>query len=135
MYAVIRVRGEINARRDVRDTLKMLNLPYINNCTLVAEDKNYKGMLQKVKDYVTWGEISDEALQKLLERAGLEGKALKDAAGKLAKGEAKLRDFTSPTIRLSPPVRGYEAIKKPYGMGGTLGYRGKNINELLERML
>jgi len=135
MYAVIRVRGEINARRDVRDTLKMLNLPYINNCTLVAEDKNYKGMLQKVKDYITWGEISDEMLRKLLERAGMEGKTLEEAAGKLAKGEAKLKDFTSPTVRLYPPVGGYKAIKKPYGMGGTLGYRGKNINELLERML
>ncbi len=136
MYAVIRVRGEINARQDVRDTLKMLNLPYINNCTLVAEDKNYKGMLQKVKDYVTWGEINNETLQKLLEkRAGLEGKDLKDAVDKLTKGKAKLRDFASPTIRLPPPVRGYEAIKKPYGMGGTLGYRGKKINELLERML
>ena len=135
MYAVIRVRGEINARRDVRDTLKMLNLPYINNCTLVAEDKNYKGMLQKVKDYITWGEISDEMLRKLLERAGMEGKTLEEAAGKLAKGEAKLKDFTSPTVRLHPPIGGYKAIKKPYGMGGTLGYRGKNINELLERML
>jgi large subunit ribosomal protein L30 len=136
MYAVVRIRGEINARQEVRDTLKMLNLPYINNCTIVRDDKNYKGMLQKVKDYVTWGEISKETLQKLLEkRGGLDSKKAEEAAEKISKGEAMLKDFTSRTIRLHPPIKGYRSIKKPYGMGGSLGYRGKDINELIERML
>jgi len=71
----------------------MLNLPYINNCTIVNEDKSYKGMLQKVKDYVTWGEISKEMLQKLLEkRGGLDGKKAEEAAEKITKGEATLND-------------------------------------------
>ncbi len=136
MYAVVRVRGEINARQAVRDTLKMLNIPYINNCTVVSEDKNYKGMLQKVKDYVTWGEISKETLQKMLEeRSELKGKALQDAVEKITNGKSKLKDFTVPTIRLHPPIKGYKGIKKPYGMGGTLGYRGKDINALIERMI
>ncbi|MCK5561102.1 MAG: 50S ribosomal protein L30, partial [Thermoplasmata archaeon] len=40
-----------------------------------------------------------------------------------------------PIIRLHPPRKGYEGIKRAYTVGGALGYRGKKINELLARMI
>lgn len=54
------------------------------------------------------------------------------------KFDAELRDVPElkPVFRLRPPKRGYEreGIKKPYSVGGTLGYRKEAINELLEKM-
>ncbi|KAA0009023.1 MAG: 50S ribosomal protein L30, partial [Thermoplasmata archaeon] len=84
MYAVIRIRGTIGARREIRDTLKMLNLLRINSCTIIPETPSYKGMLQKVKDYVTWGEASDETLALLLKRNGVEN--VEEAIKKLKEG-------------------------------------------------
>ena len=40
-----------------------------------------------------------------------------------------------PLFRLSPPKKGYEGIKRSFTNGGALGYRGKEINKLLERAL
>lgn len=136
MYAVIRVRGQVHANQKVRDTLAMLHLTHINNCTIVREDGSYRGMLQKVKDFVTWGEVNEETLEKLLSaKAGLEGDHLQEAVSQIMSGKASLRDFTNPPLRLHPPVKGYEGVKRPYRLGGALGYRGKDINELIERML
>ena len=130
MYAVVRVKGTINASQEVRDTLKMLNLPHINNCTIIPNTKSFKGMLYKVKDYVTWGEVEKETLEMMLKR---EGK--KSGAGKILEGKTKVREILHLPIRLHPPIKGYKSIKKPYSMGGSLGYRGKEINELIKRML
>lgn len=131
MYAIVRVRGGINARQDVRETLKMLNLPYVNNCVIIPDNKSYRGMLQKVKDYVTWGKINKGTLEKMLAKSGFEGKNLQSTVEKIMDGKATANQ----TIKLHPPVKGYEGIKKPYSMGGALGYRGKDINKLIERML
>ncbi|RLF46254.1 MAG: 50S ribosomal protein L30 [Thermoplasmata archaeon] len=132
MIAVIRIRSTIDANREVRDTLKMLNLHKINSCTIIHPNPSYKGMLQKVKDYVTWGEIDDETLKLLLQRARVEN--VDEAVEKL-KGGARLKDITNPCIGLHPPRKGYKSIKKPYKLGGSAGYRGKDINELIRRML
>ena len=42
-----------------------------------------------------------------------------------------------PFLALKPPSKGFErkGIKKSYSIGGALGYRGKAINGLVERML
>ena len=132
MYAVVRIRGTIGANRQIRDTLKMLNLRKINSCTIVPDNPSYKGMLQKVKDYVTWGEVSDDILAMLLKRNGVEN--VEEAIKELKEGE-KLKNITNPCIRLAPPRKGYKSIKKPFKLGGSAGYRGKKINELIRRMI
>ncbi len=133
MIAVVRIRSVIDANREVRDTLKMLNLHKINSCTIIHPNPSYKGMLQKVKDYVTWGEIDEETLRLLLEkRAKVEN--VDEAVEKLKQG-ARLKEITNPCIRLHPPRKGYKSIKKPFKLGGSAGYRGEAINELIRRML
>ena len=132
MMAVVQIRSVIGTNREVRDTLKMLNLGKVNRCTIIHENPSYKGMLQKVKDYVTWGEIDEETLTLLLKRAGVEN--VEEAVEKI-KGGAKLKEIADPYIGLHPPRKGYRSIKKPFNLGGSAGYRGDKINELIRRML
>jgi len=74
------------------------------------------GMIEKVKDFVAFGEISPETYKKLIE-----------AREKFSKSKTK--------FRLHPPRKGIES-KKHFGVGkGVLGNHGKEINKLLERML
>lgn len=136
MYAVIRIRGKTHASQPIRDTLDMMHLSYINNCMLMCDDPSHRGMIQKVKDFVTWGEVTKKTVKNLLStKSDLKGKELQEALDKLMNEEAPLKNFISPPFRLHPPVKGYEGIKRPYQLGGALGYRGKDVNELIERML
>ena len=40
-----------------------------------------------------------------------------------------------PVMRLHPPRQGYKKVKRPYSVGGAVGYRGAEIERLLLRML
>ena len=61
--AIIRVRGPVNLRQDVKDTLKLLKLFRKNFCVVVEKDNlSLMGMVKKVKDYVTYGDIDDETV-------------------------------------------------------------------------
>lgn len=142
MYAVVRVRGNVNARKEIKDTLKMLRLNRVNHCVLLRRDPAVEGMIKKVKDFVTWGEISDKTLEKLvMERGRLTGnkkmdtKQAKNIVEKIKKAK-NIADIEGlkPVFRLNPPKKGYRRIKLPYPKG-ALGYRGEKINELLERMM
>ena len=59
-FAVLRLRGKGDLRREVKDTLRLLHLTRQNHCAIVPQDPTYRGMLQLVKDYVTWGEVDPE---------------------------------------------------------------------------
>ena len=118
--AVIRIRGTIGLKDEVKDTLKMLNLHRNNYCTVVPKNDSYLGMVKKAKDYVTYGEIDDETYKLLIEKRG-----------------EKSGDKLKPFFRLSPPRKGFErkGIKFHFSKGGVLGYRGAKINELIKRMI
>ncbi len=143
MYAVVRVRGTVGVNEQVERTLKLLNLEKPNHCTIIPSTDSYVGMLQKVKDYVTWGEVDEETLRLLVERKGmkpgnkrLEGREVEKVL-EIIKRDGIKNSGIKPVFRLAPPRKGYErgGIKKPYKMGGALGYRGKDINTLIKRML
>ncbi len=153
MYAVIRVRGRTGVRKEIEDTLKMLRLTRINHCVLVPDTPAYKGMLQKVKDYVTWGEINEETLAKLIRMRGrlvgdkkITDKYIQDTLGfenidDLAKAIVQEKvlykdiPYVKPVFRLHPPLKGWERTKRHYTEGGALSYRGADINNLVLRML
>ena len=59
MYGIIQVRGVVNTRRDIKDTLKMLRLHHINHCVFVPDTPENLGMIRKVKDYVAYGEVDE----------------------------------------------------------------------------
>lgn len=123
--AVIMVRGLIGIDKKKRDTLVMLRLYRKNYCVVLDNTPSITGMLKKVKDYVTWGEIDDETLKLLREK--------REEKTKNKEGKETVKPF----FRLSPPRGGFErkGIKKPFNVGGALGYRRAKINELIKRMV
>jgi len=151
--ALIRLRSGIRAKGEVRDTLAMLRLHRINHLVLVDDNPSYKGMVQKVKDYITWGEIDAETLARLIRKRGRLignrpitdeyvqeklGMTIGEFAKKVVDGEMKLTDLPNikPVFRLHPPRGGLKGSKKrSFKEGGALGYRGEKINDLIERML
>lgn len=153
VFAVIRVRGTVNINPDIKHTLKLLRLNKVNHCVLLEDNKIMKGMLQVIKDYVTWGEIEKENLLKMITSRGkLKGdKKVTDeyiksstsfnSIDKLSKSilenKFNYKDIPEikPLFRLNPPKKGYEGIKKSFKKKGALGYRGKEINKLIERMI
>ncbi len=153
-FAVIRVRGTLRVKPGIKETLKLLRLNQVNHCVIIPESVEYKGMLQKTKDYITWGEIDEGSLKNLISSRGMvignkpitdeyiksrsTFKGVDELAVSLIKDETNYKDIdgVKPLFRLSPPVKGgYEGIKRHFTIGGALGYRGQAINDLLARMI
>jgi len=154
MFAVVRIKGNVDVRREMKDTFKMLHIKAPNNCIVCQEGKEWKGMIEKVKHWVTYGEIDKQTLVALLQKRlhgtsdkKVDEKMLKELtmskyenfekfADDLIANKIKMKDFEKIKLffRLTPPSKGFKSVKKHYPRG-DLGYRGKEINELLERMM
>lgn len=140
MYAVIRIRGKIHLRPGIEDTLKMLRLNRKMHCVLCNDNDSTKGMLRKVKDYITWGEVNDEVLKNMISKRGRKVgdiKLTKEEAEKiykLIKEKGKIEEIKS-VFRLTPPSKGFKKSIKQHYPNGEVGYRGEKINELLKRMI
>ena len=149
----IRVRGTVSASMQARETLQMLHLIRNNYGVLVDNRPSFLGMIVSAQDYATYGEPSKESVALLMkERGRLAGdKKLTDEYAKKI-GHKSLEELAEavfscrveywklpsvePFFRLHPPTKGFKGkIKRGYGSGGELGYRGDKINELLKRML
>lgn len=115
MIAAVKVRGSIDARHKAKRTLEDLNMNKRNQCVVFEDSDSIRGMLNRAKDYITYGEISDETLEKLEERKGEE----------LESGD---------TVNLTPPTGGFKNTKKQVGQGGSLGKR-ENLDELIQKMV
>ena len=158
LYLIIRLRGEADIHPDVEKTLSLLRLKRKYSASLYHSSlPGIEGMLRKVQDWATWGEINRETLIELLRKRGrIKGdKPLTDEwivenldlyggipelADKLLAGELhyhKLEDKgIKPFFRLHPPRGGFKkTIKRHFTNQGELGYRGEAINDLVIRML
>ncbi|MFV2013803.1 MAG: 50S ribosomal protein L30 [Candidatus Heimdallarchaeota archaeon] len=150
--AIVRLRGRTGRNYHIEHTLKLLKLHKPNHAVVYQESESLYGMLQKVKDTVTWGEINSDTLEHLIVKRGeLQGKnrinnkhikestqyaTIKQFTKAVLKGEAKIKDVSDlqPVFRLSPPRKGFKSLKNPVNRRGDLGYRGEAINELIARM-
>jgi len=149
MFAIVRLRGEVNTRPEIRDTLDMLRISRINHCVVVKEDPHYRGMIQKVKDYVAWGKIDEDTLAMLLTKRGrLSGNrrlteqfmkekgygSVKELAEAINSGAISLKELgIKPVFRLHPARKGLKSTKKTAQQGGDLGFR-EDIADLIVRM-
>ncbi len=149
----VRIRGISDISYEIADTLSMLRLTRNCHATLVDDRPSYEGMLQKSKDYLTWGEISQENIALLLKKRGkvvgntkltdeyakeLGYKSLDHLAEAIFKVEVECNNLPKlkPVFRLRPPKKGFKGkVKRSYAAGGELGYRGDAINDLLKRMV
>ena len=153
MKAIVQLRGEVDMSGATQDTLSMLNLHAVNQCTFVPETDTYRGMITKVNDYVAHGEPSADVVATLVRRRAepLEGSADIDdewvadntdyadvdaLAAALVDEETTLRDEgLSPSIRLHPPRGGHAGVKHPTVESGQLGkHSTEEIDRLLEAM-
>tara|TARA_Y100000310_G_C20443524_1_gene697248 strand:- start:121 stop:597 length:477 start_codon:yes stop_codon:yes gene_type:complete len=153
LLAVVRVRGEVGVRKPITDTMKILRLYHKNYCALVWASESAFGMVKKIQDYITFGEIDEATLIDLLKERGriagnkrlteefLKARKLtyESLAKELISGKKTLKDIEGIKLffRLSPPRKGFErkGIKQPFSIGGALGYRKEKINALVRRML
>jgi large subunit ribosomal protein L30 len=147
----VEVRSTSKVRKDIKDTLRMLNLTRINHAVLVDDRPGFLGMLDKAKDYITYGEIEQPVLEALLSKWGrLPGdemlteqhvkervdQTISEFVESVIKFEKELDDLgIKPLFSLHPPRKGYKDIKRAFSQGGSLGYRGPAINELVRRMI
>lgn len=107
--AAVRIRGQVGLRHDVRDALDSLNLRRKHACVLLEESPAVRGQLEKCKDAIAFGPVSDE-VKGLLEKRGKQ------------------------PYRLHPPRGGLGSIKRAYKQGGALGIRD-SMDDLLKRMV
>ena len=139
--AVIRIRGEVGLKKPVKETLELLRLSHKNNCSVLTNTPSNQGMVRKVKDYVTWGEIDEATFKELVEKRGEEYLGPdQDSRGKIDYGRRFIiinNKRYKKYFRLNPPRKGFglKGIKMPFKVGGALGYRGEKINELIKRMI
>jgi large subunit ribosomal protein L30 len=142
LFAVVMVRGVVGTDSRLRSTLMMLRLHRINHCVIVPKNQNYDGMLHKARDFITWGEIDRETLEKLISKRGrfagdkrvADLNYAKELAQFILSGKPVRETGIKPVFRLSPPSKGYKSTKALYPKG-SLGYRGEKINELIKRMI
>lgn len=127
MIAIIRIKGQVKVRKDISETLDRLRLMRKYACVVINPSKENLGMIKKVRDFVAFGNISDEVLKELIEKRG----QLKD---KKDKGKKTLENI-KPFFRLHPPRKGIDS-KKHFGVDkGVLGDNKEKINDLIRRML
>lgn len=151
---VIRIAGKTGIKKDRKDTFTLLRLYKKHSCVVIPNSLPYLGMIQKVKDHITWGEIDAKTCEELFKKRGklAKKKQLTDEYVKqklnmdisaftkeFMQFKKELKDVPGlkPFFKLRPPQGGFErkGIKTPFSMGGVLGYRKDKINELLLRML
>ncbi len=137
--AVVLVRSWCGANPDTVKTLDLLRLRRKNFCVVVRGTPANMGMVWKVKDYVTFGEISSETFDLLVSKRGEDYNApLQDAKGKVKSVTIDYKGRKlKPYFRMNPPRKGFgrKGIKVPFGVGGALGYRGEKMNDIVLRML
>ena len=115
MIGIIRLRGVVKVTPKIKTTFRLLGLNKNLTLAIAEPSDDIKGMVNAVKDYVTWGEVDKDTLKKL--------EAL------VSKGEKIKR------VHLHPPRGGFKKTIKRPKPDGELGYRGEAINELILRML
>jgi len=152
--AIIRIRGRVGIKPDIRETLNSLRLRRKNVCVVLNATREVLGMVKRIESYVTWGDIDKETFKELLIRRGkissrrkltldyVKQKGFKDfdeLVNYLWENPLKkMKELgIKPVFFLNSPSKGYgrKGIKEFFHLGGALGYRGKYINELIRRMI
>ena len=149
----MKIRGTISAQREARETLDMLHLARSNRAVLIDNRPSYIGMLYRVQNYVTWGEVAKETVALLLKKRGrlagdkklteeyaqkLGYKSLDALADAIASCKVEYQKLPNvqPVFKLPPPSKGFKGkTKKSFAAGGEAGYRGEKINVLIKRMI
>jgi large subunit ribosomal protein L30 len=151
----IRLDGTPNVRHPEELTLDALRMKSRYSAVLLRDSPSVKGMLQRIKDHVTWAEARKEDIELLLssrastaDGLGLTPEFVKKNSGLAGISElvsglysgkvtlAKLREMgITPYFRLHPPRGGFpKSSKRPFTDRGELGFRKEGLHGLLTKM-
>ena len=138
MICIIRIRGRVGLKEEANETLNRLRLRRKYACVVVKESRETLGMVNKVKNFLAFGELDGETFEKLIEKRGraldkkkkINPKAIVEG---LENGKTHEEMGLKPFFRLHPPRKGIKS--KLHYPKGALGNHGKKISQLLERML
>ena len=154
-FIVVRARSDVKVERSIRETMGYMNLTRVNHAVIIPDNPQYRGMLQKAKDYITWGQADAAMVERMLsERGRMVGDGpltdaivaehtdyatIADFAKAITAGEANVKDVPGlkRVFRLHPPrgPKGWGGIKRSFVVGGALGSRGDAIVDLVDRMI
>jgi len=137
MKVLIRITGMVNMNEDAENTLSRLRLRRKYACTIIDDTQEVKGMVQKVRNFIAYGEIDKPTLIELIKARGKSLNNKKIDAEKVADLILKNKSFENteikPFFRLHPPRGGIKS--KEHFPKGVLGDNKEKINELIRRML
>ena len=151
----IRLDGTPTVRHPEELTLNTLRMKTRYSAVLLRDNPSVSGMLQRIKDHITWAEAKKEDIELLLssrastaEGLGLAPEFVKKNSGLAGVSElvaalysgkvtlVKLREMgIAPYFRLHPPRGGFpRSSKRPFTESGELGFRKEGLYGLLTRM-
>ncbi len=138
MILAIRISGMVDIPKKTEDTLFRMRLRRKYSAVLLEDTPENRKLLLRVRNFVAYGNISEDMLMRLVElRAeSLDKKKInaKDIISGMEK--KKLEELgVKPFFRLHPPRGGIDSKKHAGVDKGVLGDNKDKINQLLARML
>jgi large subunit ribosomal protein L30 len=151
-YLVVRMSGQINVPYWAKTTLQLLKLDKKFRATIIPAKENTLGMLDRIKHYISWQEVSADIAKELFSKKGrkegykkisnedltkLGFKSIDELASSVSEGKLSMNKLKpiKPWFALAPPKRGFKrSTRKTYGEGGILG-KNKDLIELVRKMI
>ena|SRR3989344_5786425 len=139
MILVIRIAGMVGVPFDKKEALSRIKLRRKYSAVLLKPSPENIKLLDKIRNYVAYGDVTKETLKNLIEKRGkpvvsgskIDAEKIISELDKKSLASLGLKPF----FRLHPPLKGIEA-KKHFGVGkGVLGDNKEKINDLVRRML
>lgn len=137
-YLVVRMRGTVNVPYWANTTLESLNLSKKFRATIVPESTEYFGMLNRIRQLVTWCRVDNETVKDLLDKKGRKSASQPLRESDLPKEYGNLDKLAidiandavvlsklngiKPWFALNPPRGGFKkSVKKQTTQNGILG--------------
>lgn len=137
MIIVVRISGQVKLSTAMQETLFRMRLRRKYTAVLMHATEENMRLLQKVRNFVAYGQIAKETLEKLIEKRGqvVGKKKLGADAIEIIEKKGLEEAGLKPFFRLHPP-RGGVDTKLHFGTKkGVLGDNKESINKLVEKML
>lgn len=136
MICIIRIRGKVKLDRDVKETFDRMRLGRKYSCIVIHPNKEQKGMIKKLRNLVSFGEINRETFEKLLERRGQKTDKKKLEPKKMVEELEKGKNTRTLALNLFQAASSKRRDKQQATFPKRdFGRQRRKINELVLRML
>lgn len=155
VYLVVRMKGTVNIPNWAKTTLDNLHLQKKFRATLIPENEQTLGMLQKIKEVVAWTSVEESFIREFIEKKGRyssskllssNSESKKDnnnspdidsMISDISKNDSFLSKISGlkPWFALNPPKGGFKRKSKTlYSQNGILG-ENDELLDLVKRMM